>query len=82
MAIIQRRDIEPAHLNTAFWSNITVGVLLAGVGILAAPAVASVFGEPELTGIVRWLCIVFVISSLTADDNGKYYDWQGKELPW
>ena len=23
-----------------------------------------------------------VISSLTADDNGKYYDWQGKELPW
>ena len=23
-----------------------------------------------------------VISGLTVDDNGKYYDWQGKELPW
>lgn len=23
-----------------------------------------------------------VISGLTVDDNGKYYDWQGKELAW
>lgn len=23
-----------------------------------------------------------VISDLSVDDNGKYYDWQGKELPW
>ena len=23
-----------------------------------------------------------VISELTVDDNGKYYDWKGKELPW
>jgi PST family polysaccharide transporter len=66
MAIIQRRDIEPAHLSTAFWSNMVVGALLAGLGIVAAPAVASVFGEPELTDIVRWLCIIFVVSSLSA----------------
>lgn len=23
-----------------------------------------------------------VISDLSVDDNGKYYDWQGNELPW
>jgi NAD(P)-dependent dehydrogenase (short-subunit alcohol dehydrogenase family) len=26
--------------------------------------------------------LLAVISALDAKDNGKYYDWQGKELPW
>jgi len=66
MAIIQRRDLEPAHLSTAFWSNVTVGIALMVIGLLAAGGVAQVFGEPQLTPIVRWLSIVFLVSSLSA----------------
>lgn len=66
MAIIQRRDLEQGHLNTAFWTNVAIGLVLMCVGIVAAGGVAQLFDEPRLTQIVRVLSIVFLASSLSA----------------
>lgn len=30
-ALIQCRKLEPEHLDTAFWTNVVIGVVLAGV---------------------------------------------------
>src|SRR5918996_6154462 len=40
-AIIQRRHLEPEHLDTAFWVNLTIGVLLTLIIIAAAGVVAA-----------------------------------------
>jgi PST family polysaccharide transporter len=66
MAIIQRLDLEEEHLSTAFWTNVIVGLFLTGAGIASAGMIAALFGEPQLESIIRWLSIVFMVSSLSA----------------
>lgn len=39
-------------------------------------------GRGEITPRESANGLADVISSLKARDNGKFYDWQGKELPW
>ncbi|TVQ10271.1 MAG: lipopolysaccharide biosynthesis protein [Leptolyngbya sp. DLM2.Bin27] len=63
-AIIQRQDLEPEHLNTAFWINLASGLLLAAVGVAISAPVAGLFGQPSLTPILQWFSLLFVISAL------------------
>lgn len=64
-AIVQRAELEPEHLDSAFWSGIALGVLLMLGGVLLAPWVAGLFHEPQLTPIVRWLSADFVLGALS-----------------
>lgn len=62
-ALIQREQIEEAHLTSSFWLNLGAGLLLTLLFLLLAPALAAFYGEPrlrELTGIVA---LTFVISA-------------------
>src|SRR5688500_2414099 len=65
-AIVQRAELEPEHLDTAFWINILTGILLT-VGLIAASGlVAATFDEPRLAPILKWLSFSFILSSLTS----------------
>jgi PST family polysaccharide transporter len=66
VALIQRHKIEPEHLDTAFWTNIGIGALLTLFGIASAGLVADFFKQPELTAIIRWLSLSFLLSGLSA----------------
>lgn len=59
-AVIQRQRLEAEHLDTAFWLNLGLGVVLCLLALGAAPAVAWLYGAPILTGIVRWLSLSFI----------------------
>ena len=65
-AIIQRHQLEVEHLNTAFWLNIGIGLLLTLFGITVAGAVANFFGQPQLTLIIRWLSIGFLLNAFSS----------------
>ena len=65
VAIIQREDLEPEHLDSAFWGNIVFALLLTGFGIATAGTFASIAGHPELAPIVLWLSIAFILSGMT-----------------
>jgi PST family polysaccharide transporter len=64
-AIIQRKDLHPDHLNTAFWMNLGFSLILVLGTQLSAPLVGWLFGEPRLTGVVRGLSFLLLISALT-----------------
>ncbi|MGB2984297.1 MAG: MOP flippase family protein [Phycisphaerae bacterium] len=64
-AIVQRADLEPEHLDTAFWINVATGVVLTAVGIAVADLVAALFREPELAPVVRWLSLSFLIGAFS-----------------
>ena len=65
-AIVQRVELEPEHLDTAFWINILTGILLT-VGLIAVSGfVAAIFEEPRLAAVLRWLSISFVLSALSS----------------
>ena len=58
-ALIQRRDLTPSHLSTAFWLNLAVGLFLTATLAAVAPLIANAFGQPELTGLVRLVALSF-----------------------
>ncbi|MBD2594945.1 lipopolysaccharide biosynthesis protein [Nostoc spongiaeforme FACHB-130] len=64
-AIVQRQDLEPEHLDTAFWTNLGVSILLTTISISCAGLVASFFKEPHLIPIIRCLSLNFVFGGLS-----------------
>ncbi|WP_026733922.1 MOP flippase family protein [Fischerella sp. PCC 9605] len=63
-AIVQRKEIEPEHLDTAFWTNLGIGILLTILSIACAGFVSNLFREPQVTPIIQWLSLNFAIGSL------------------
>lgn len=65
-ALVQRRELTRAHIDTAFWASMTAGVALAVAGVLLAIPLGIVFGEPGLTPILQVLSLTFVLYALSA----------------
>ena len=50
--LVQRHELEPLHLDSAFWSNVVLsGALCLGVSLLSGP-VSALFGEPRLAPLI------------------------------
>lgn len=60
--IYRRQEVEEAS-HTAFWMVLGSSLLVYLVAILAAPAVAILFRQPEVTGVLRILAISIPLSS-------------------
>ena len=65
-AITQREELEPAHESTAFWANMMAGVALGGLLFAAAPSIAGLYGQQELTSVVRWLSLALPLRGAVA----------------
>ena len=64
-AIVQRKDLEKGHLDTAFWVNTGIGTLLTAIGFLTAGLIAQFFNEPGLAPIIKALSVNVLINSLS-----------------
>lgn len=64
-AIIQRKDLEPEHLDAAFWTNLGISLTLTLITISCADIVAGFFKEAALGAILRWLSLGIVINALS-----------------
>jgi len=65
-AIVQRDQLDPEHLDTAFWTNIILGAGLTGLGILLSGLVARIYNEPALQPVVAALSITFLLTALSS----------------
>ena len=63
-AIIQKHELEPVFVDTAFWINLSSGFVFCGVGWAASGAVATLFGQPELAPVLRCLSLLFPLNAL------------------
>ncbi len=63
-AIIQRADLSPGHLDTAFWISSLSGLALAAGFYTSADLIARICGQPALTAILQWLAITVFIEAL------------------
>ncbi|MEM1252663.1 MAG: lipopolysaccharide biosynthesis protein [Cyanobacteria bacterium P01_H01_bin.21] len=66
VAIIQRKELEVEHLDTAFWLSLSFSVLIAGVTVLFAENIAAIFQEQQLTSVIKWLSFSFIFRSLNS----------------
>jgi O-antigen/teichoic acid export membrane protein len=60
-ALVQRPTVGAGEWRTALALNVGLGAVFAGIAAAAAPLVADLFGRPELTELVRYIAIYFVI---------------------
>ncbi|MGB6408285.1 MAG: MOP flippase family protein [Planococcus donghaensis] len=60
-AIIQKEKINKLELSSLYWFSIFVGCVLFLILFLLAPAIALMFNEPSLTGMIQVVGISFII---------------------
>lgn len=60
-AIVQRQDLDESHLDSAFWANLALGVILAATATATSGLVASLYREPRLTLVIACLSARFLI---------------------
>ncbi len=58
--LVQRADLTATHVDTAFWTALGTGVVIASLTVVTAPLVADLYSLPKLTGVLQALSIVFV----------------------
>jgi O-antigen/teichoic acid export membrane protein len=65
-AVIQRKELSDGLLDTVFWFNVCIGLLIAASIALLALPIARTFQEPRLVGVLLVLALSFPISSTAA----------------
>jgi len=65
-AIVQRAELDPEHLDTAFWTSVITGTLLTTIVISASGVVAALLQEPRLILILKWLSISFIFGAFSS----------------
>jgi O-antigen/teichoic acid export membrane protein len=60
-SIIHKQNVNKYQLSTLFWLNIFIGFAIFGVLFALSPAIADFYNAPELTGVLRWIALTFII---------------------
>ncbi|MGH7527654.1 MAG: lipopolysaccharide biosynthesis protein [Gemmatimonadales bacterium] len=64
-ALVQRPELEPRHVSTAFLASAGSGLLFGGLVWLVAPLVAGFFRMEQLAPVVRALAVLFPITGVS-----------------
>jgi O-antigen/teichoic acid export membrane protein len=56
--LIQRAELRPEHLDTAFWCQAALSLLAFALGVLAAHPIARLLGQPQLAPVLQVLSVV------------------------
>lgn len=64
LAIIQRKKLDPLHLDSAFWLTNAMAAVLTIATVISAPWAAAFFSEPSLTDVLRVISLSFIIGGL------------------
>ncbi|HSA99607.1 MAG TPA: lipopolysaccharide biosynthesis protein [Anaerolineales bacterium] len=75
-ALIQRKGDVQEAVNTVFTINIIIGLTLSTIAVLIAPFVAIYFKDPQITSVLRWMGISFVINAL----GSVHTNWLVRDL--
>ncbi|HUE99906.1 MAG TPA: lipopolysaccharide biosynthesis protein, partial [Anaerolineales bacterium] len=77
-AFIQRKGDVRDAANTVFTINIIIGLILSALIIPLAPLVATYFRDPEVTLVLRWMGVSFIINAL----GSVHTNWLVRELDY
>lgn len=64
--VVQRLQLEPRFISTAFWLSCSSGALISCVVLLSASALSQAFAAPELDLVLQAYAAMFLLCGLTA----------------
>lgn len=70
VVIVQREHLDDEHLDSVFWINLALGVVLAGIFILAGPLVARAFDAPEIAPLIPWMATTLIVRGASGVHEG------------
>jgi O-antigen/teichoic acid export membrane protein len=62
-ALIWKKNPTPADYSTVFYFNVSISLILYLIFYLLAPLIAGFYDEPKLIGLIRVLCLNFILLS-------------------
>ena len=62
-ALIWKKRPTPANYSTVFYFNVSISIILYFIFYLLAPLIAGFYDEPKLIGLIRVLCLNFILLS-------------------
>jgi PST family polysaccharide transporter len=65
VALIQRKELEPEHIEAAFTFSVALGVVLGGGMVAGAGLFARFYGIEESVAIIRLLGLLFVLRGVS-----------------
>ena len=68
-ALIQKRELQPEHINSAFWFSLMCAASLSLFSILAAEQFSAYFSEPRFSGMLRVASVSLVINAASSVHN-------------
>lgn len=64
-AIIQKKDLNSGHLDSAFWISLLISIFVSGGVYYYSDNIAAILGHPEISELIKWMSIGLVIAGLT-----------------
>ena len=61
-AVIQRQESTDRQLSSLYWLNVSSGFAIFLLSVLLTPAIAGLFGDDRLRGLVPWMAVSFLIA--------------------
>ncbi|HEY1546099.1 MAG TPA: lipopolysaccharide biosynthesis protein [Xanthobacteraceae bacterium] len=68
-ALVQRRQLEPEHLDAAFWVMALLGIAATIAGIAVAPLLGAIFSETAVVPILQVISLRLLFDSLMTVPN-------------
>lgn len=65
-AIIQRRELEQEHINSAFWIALVTALSFCLLTIMLGGTIARLFRDPQIAPVIEWLSLSFLFYALAA----------------
>jgi teichuronic acid exporter len=62
-ALIWKKNPTSADYSTVFYFNVSISIILYFIFYLLAPMIAGFYDEPKLVGLIRILCLNFILLS-------------------
>lgn len=65
-ALIQKKEVTPAHFSSVFWLNLGIGVFMYSLFYISAPFISTFYNQPELIVLIRIICLAFIVTSFSS----------------
>lgn len=62
-ALVQRPELEDAHVHTVFWFNLLLSLLMVLITMVASPWLANLFSAPDLANLIVVFAPIFLLNS-------------------
>jgi O-antigen/teichoic acid export membrane protein len=65
-ALIQKKEVTPAHFSSVFWLNLGIGVFMYSLFYISASFISAFYNQPELIVLIRVICLSFIVTSFSS----------------